>query len=150
MNYVIQNENCFWIDLETAFIRVLDSLQTLPKPAILLAKVPVPAFHKMIKRVVITPNRLVCLPASPVAESRLLRYYGDEYEFLIVSFRAEEFQELHSVDDDELLLRIKNFIIYGFTAVKHYWFFCASASQLRDRKAYFVAAQSYDEVCLLF
>ncbi|XP_065062019.1 uncharacterized protein LOC135688892 isoform X1 [Rhopilema esculentum] len=146
LNYVIQNENCFWIDLETAFIRVLDSLQTLPKPAILLAKVPVPAFHKMIKRVVITPNRLVCLPATPVAESRLLRYYGDEYEFLIVSFRAEEFQELHSVEDKELLRRIKNFIINGFTAVKHYWFFCSSASQLRDRKAYFVAAQSYDEV----
>ena len=101
----------------------------------------------MVKRIVVTPTRIVCLPATPVASNRLLRRYGNQFEFIIVAFREEQLQKLQEIST---LKRVRSFIENGITIIKHYWFFCASASQLRDHKAYFVAAESFVEVMYEF
>ena len=122
------------------------NLQKLPPAAVSLVKTPLPADHVMIKRIVVTPSRIVCLPETPVASSRLLRCYGDQYEFVIVSFKEEQFQKLQGTDTLE---RIQNIMEQGIKiGGKHYLFFCSSASQLRNHKAYFIAAESYDKVSL--
>ena len=135
--------NCYWKDLQELFRKAFDSVDELPASSIDLVKTAIPANHILIKRIIVTPTRIICLPATPVASSRLLRNYGNQHEFVIVSFRDEQFQKL---EDINTLIRVRELIVDGIRVIKHYWFFCASASQLRDHKAYFVAANSYSEV----
>lgn len=140
---VVSSKSSYWKDLQEVFDKNFECLTNLPSSSFPLVKLPIPKNHVLIKRILVTPKRIICLPATPVASSRLLRNYGDLHEFVIVSFREEQFQKL---EDLEAMKRVQGFIMNGITVIKHYWFFCASASQLRDHKAYFVAANSYSEV----
>lgn len=143
LNQVFNSNDSYWIDLQDVFERNFENLQKLRASAMKLVRTPIPANHMMVKRIVVTPINKICLPATPVACSRLLRRFGHEFEFIIVSFREEEFQKLEGTF---ALHRVKSHIQHGIKAIKHYWFFCASASQLRDHKAYFVAANTFDQV----
>ena len=140
---LLRSDESYWTDLEEVFDRNIDFLRQLIPSAINLVKTPIPANHVLVKRMVITPKQIICLPATPVASSRLLRNYGGTHDFIIVSFRGEQFQKL---EKEETFRRVKGFISNGITLFKQYWFFCASASQLRDHKAYFIAANSNFEV----
>ena len=140
---VVSSNSSYWKDLQEVFDKNFESLSKLPSSSFPLVKTPIPKNHVLIKRILVTPKRVICLPATPVASSRLLRNYGDLHEFVIVSFREEQFQKLENTNAME---RVRGFIMNGIAVTKRYWFFCASASQLRDHKAYFVAANSYSEV----
>lgn len=140
---VLNNSESYWVDLKGIFDRNFKNLKTLPPSSLKLVQTPIPDNHVLVKRLVCTPTRVICLSPTPVASSRLLRNYGNAFEFVIVCFREEQFQQLQG---RETLSRIRDFIENGITVTRHYWFFCASASQLRDHKAYFVAASSYSEV----
>ncbi len=118
-------------------------MEKLTSGARALIRTAIPENHTLLKRLVVTPSRIICLPALPIATNRLLRYFGSRYEFIVVSFRDEQLQKLQGLD---VLKRVEKCLKQGITVVNKYWLFCASGSQIRDHKAYFVAADSYAEV----
>eukprot|EP00794_Sanderia_malayensis_P004794 gene4794-5421_t len=144
----LSNGGCYWFDVKEAFKKAKRNVKKLSPAARSLIEVPIPANHILIKRVVVTPSRVICMPALPIASNRMLRNYGDKYEFIVVLFRDEQLQKMQEADS-MILRRIEMIMKNGFEISKHYWFFCASASQMRDHKAYFVAAETYEEVKIL-
>ena len=91
-----------------------------------------------VKRLVVTPSRFIYFPAVLMKKSRLLRMFSKE-EFVIVSFRDEDLSRLNNIS---LIKPIKDFISEGLELCgEKYHFICASSSQLREGKAYFVRSE---------
>ncbi|CAK0821156.1 unnamed protein product [Prorocentrum cordatum] len=93
----------------------------------------------LLKRVVVTPSRVVLLPAVPVQTSRLLRRF-QHLEFVSVHFLEEQLQSLRGT---ETLTNLESVLTQGFTVGgTRFHYFGSSASQLRAHSAMFVAVEN--------
>ncbi|XP_057311884.1 uncharacterized protein LOC130649592 [Hydractinia symbiolongicarpus] len=106
---------------------------------------PIPDNHFIVKRIVVTPSRVVALPAIPVASNRLLRLLEVKRSRLaIVSFKDEDMAKIHDV---QVLPRVRDIIVNGIEIENvRYYYLSSTGSQLRENKGYFIAARNYDEV----
>lgn len=93
-----------------------------------------------IRRVVVTPTRLLFLRAETVAKNRVVREYGEE-RFLRVAFRDEDYRKLMAPVPrfvtkitDRIKMVLKDGILVGS---RRYHFLACSNSQLREHGCWF-------------
>jgi len=134
----------FFYGFERAFNETYNALASIPKERRHFLKQVVPKGHHLIKRVYITPLRIVLLPAVPVASNRLLRMLvNTKFQLVILTFRDEDFSKVQS---KHLLSRCRRVVAEGVELNGiHYNFLCSTGSQLREHKGYFIAAD-YEQV----
>ena len=134
----------FFYGFERAFNEMYNALVSVPQRRRHFLEPVVPKGHHLIKRVYVTPLRVVHLPAVPVASNRLLRMLvNTKFQLVILTFRDEDFSKLQS---KELLSRCRRIVADGVELNGvHYNFLCSTGSQLREHKGYFVAAD-YEQV----
>ena len=101
---------------------------------------PLPNHCALIKRVVITPTRILFHPPEVMAKNRVLRQYETD-DFLCVSIREEDLSKLSmgrgSID---LVLDNVNRVLDGGLSIagKIFQFLASSNSQLRNHSCWFV------------
>ena len=135
----------YFSDFNEEYSNAFNAFHKLPVSRRVLLRDSIPENHFMIKRAVVTPCRILSLPATPVASNRLLRRLAvSRHELLLVSFKDEDMSKLHNID---LLPRIESVLTTGILIndIK-YQYLCSSGSQLREHKAYFLASESYETV----
>ena len=135
----------YFCDFNEEYSKAFSTFSKLPLKKRVLLRDSVPENHFLIKRVVVTPSRIMPLPATPVSSNRLLRKVANsKQEIIIVSFKDEDMSKLHGVDT---LSHVASILTAGIVINNiKYQFLCSSGSQLREHKAYFVASESYDMV----
>jgi RNA dependent RNA polymerase len=94
---------------------------------------PAPKGYVFIKQAVVTPSRIIPLPATCIQYSRLLQFW-DSTDIIIVRFVKEEETSVNWYD------RILGVLNNGFDDILgiHYSFLFAGSSQIRSDAAYFV------------
>ena len=103
----------------------------------------IPDNHIRLLRLVVTPSRIIYQPGVPVFTSRLTRMLAGSHNLIVVSFRDENMQDRLG----DVFTRVEQFLTEGFDVCgRKFQFLCASASQIRDRKAFFVEVQTLDEI----
>ena len=91
-----------------------------------------------LKRVLVTPSRIIPLPYIAMRKCRLLRKFASNYDFVVVRFVDENKQ---TIRDSEALTRIEHILHQGFEIMGVvYRFLFPTSSQSRNQSAYFVAA----------
>eukprot|EP00058_Branchiostoma_floridae_P010132 XP_002595620.1 hypothetical protein BRAFLDRAFT_64730 [Branchiostoma floridae] len=101
-----------------------------------------PAAHRMVRRVFVTPTRLMFMHPEIVRDNRILRKYGED-NFMRVSIRDEDFCKLSAVGGEEetTFTRVKKFLQDGLlVGDRKYVFLAASNSQLREHNVWFFAS----------
>ncbi|PAA71720.1 hypothetical protein BOX15_Mlig023635g1 [Macrostomum lignano] len=112
---------------------------------------PVACGSLLVKRVAVTPTRVVLFPATPVASSRLLRRIPPE-RLVMVAFTDESCGVVRGggvnvASAASVGARFTKVLRDGLTlAGRMYRFFSASSGQLRTSRCFFVAAESVEEV----
>ena len=109
----------------------------------------VPAQCAMIKRMVITPTRLLYYTPEVMSKNRVLRQYNTE-QFLCVNIREEDFSRLSSAAGaiDNILERLKRILESGVIAGGDRFLYLGSSnSQLRNHGCWFVRPSPHpDEI----
>ncbi|KAG6550167.1 hypothetical protein Mapa_008124 [Marchantia paleacea] len=115
--------------------------------------------NMLVRRVIITPTRVLCLPPEIECSNRVLRYYsGITDRFVRVTFLDENFEQIAPGDlsvqiapivrslakpwleRSAVFKRIRSFMTDGFWLCgRHYMFLAFSPNQLRDNSAWFFA-----------
>ena len=147
--YDVAMKSHYFSDLKMTFSNIYKEYSNFPVNMRESLRLPIPINHYVLKRVVVTPSRLVVLPAVPIASNRLLRKLKEtdqyaKYEVLILAFKDEDMSKLTevSVYRHVHLTLIRGIDINGIK----YRFLLSSGSQLRAHKAYFISAATYEEV----
>ncbi|CAH1273341.1 Hypp5090 [Branchiostoma lanceolatum] len=146
-------------DIDTALNQLL--MRSKTEDTILEAEqTQFPAAHRMVRRVFITPTRLVFMHPEIVRDNRILRKYGadnfmygsDNFmygadNFMRVSIRDEDFVKLQSVgrlipgEEEATFTRVKHVLQNGLkVGDRNYVFLAASNSQLREHNVWFYAS----------
>ena len=99
---------------------------------------PVPDDCTLVKRVIVTPTRVVYRLPYVSANNRLLRLWKQKWshcDIISVIFADEQFQTLK---DESTFGFVRKIVRYGLSInVRSYAYLCASGSQLRSQRAYF-------------
>ncbi|XP_078610878.1 uncharacterized protein LOC144881587 [Branchiostoma floridae x Branchiostoma japonicum] len=103
-----------------------------------------PDAHRMVRRVFVTPTRLMFMHPEIVRDNRILRKYGQD-NFMRVSIRDEDFCKLAAVgrpgEEETTFTRVKQFLQDGLiVGDREYVFLAASNSQLREHNVWFFAS----------
>jgi len=105
-----------------------------------------PEHHVKLRRAVVTPTRIICLPETVELANRVVRHFKDLSDrFLRVQFLDEDFRRLrNSENNSEQLLfeRIAEVLKNGIKlpmSMRHYKYLAFSSSQLRDNCCWFFA-----------
>ncbi|BFI43094.1 RNA-dependent RNA polymerase [Marchantia polymorpha subsp. ruderalis] len=113
----------------------------------------------LVRRLIITPTRVLCLPPEIECSNRVLRQFSAISDrFMRVTFVDENFDSITPSDfsvqtapivrtltktqgrRSALFYRVKSFMAHGFSLCgRQYMFLAFSASQLRDNSAWFFA-----------
>ena len=98
-----------------------------------------------IKRITVTPTRVISLPEVLIASNRFLRGVKHRIEdILIVQFRDDDGTKIQS---EALASRYED-ILSTFTEIddKKYRYILSTGSQMRDHKAYFIQSETWEEI----
>ncbi|CAH1273336.1 Hypp5087 [Branchiostoma lanceolatum] len=105
-----------------------------------------PTAHRMVRRVFVTPTRLMFMHPEIVRDNRILRKYGED-NFMRVSIRDEDFGKLQAVgrlipgEEETTFARVKHVLHDGLkVGDRNYVFLAASNSQLREHNVWFFAS----------
>ncbi|XP_019640069.1 PREDICTED: RNA-dependent RNA polymerase 1-like [Branchiostoma belcheri] len=104
-----------------------------------------PAAHRKVRRVFVTPTRLMFMHPEIVRDNRILRKYGED-NFMRVSIRDEDFGKLQAFGrlvpgEDETFTHVKRVLQEGLRVWdRNYEFLAASNSQLREHNVWFFAS----------
>ena len=124
-------------DPEATFKRLLDEMDF--KAGGMLKQL-VPSQCALIKRMVITPTRLLFYTPEVMSKNRVLRQYNTD-QFLCVSIRDEDFSRLSSAGGsiEKILERVKQTLDSGVIAGGDWFYYLGSSnSQLRNHGCWFV------------
>ena len=106
--------------------------------------IPIPDNQSLLLQLVLTPARHIFRPPIPVFTSRLTRMLSKSHNLVVISFREENLQKLH---DSGVYPKIRETLVEGINIMgRQFHFLCASASQIRDHKAFFVEVSCPSEV----
>ncbi|XP_077981928.1 uncharacterized protein LOC144436934 [Glandiceps talaboti] len=100
-----------------------------------------PSTCRYVRRVVVTPSRLLFLQPELMFENRILRQFGEECCIRVV-FRDENYHKLSSMDsssqeiEDRIVSTLQSGVRVG---ERHYKFLACSNSQLRDHGCWLYA-----------
>ena len=137
----------YWDSFDSLASDELGRLKSIDKTGKLaeLGK-PIVTFNQFsVLNLVVTPTRHVFLPSLPIAGSRLSRMISDKFSLIVVSFRDEYLNK--SENDPGIHQKVKDCWINGIEICGRKIFpLCSSASQLRENKAFFVNAESHQQV----
>ena len=100
----------------------------------------VPAHCALVKRLVLTPTRVIPFPAEVMEQNRVLRHFVSEH-FLCVNIREEDYSKLRGQKArlNQVLARIKAFMDNGIQiGGQCYQFVGCSNSQMRSHGCWFV------------
>ncbi|OQS01353.1 RNA-directed RNA polymerase [Achlya hypogyna] len=117
-----------WLDL-------LDLLDSVPMP-----EKPDPPGTLRVRRVLVTPLRIVAEAPDIDVSNRVLRTYAAHHDrFVRVTFVDESYGSVHQAkNDDDIAARLKAIVKDGFyLAGEHYVFLGYSNSQLRSQSCWF-------------
>ena len=98
-----------------------------------------------IKRVTVTPTRVMSLPQVLIASNRFLQEMEDRIEdLIIVRFRDDDNTKVLS----RSLVPYYESVLSSFIEInkKKYWYLFSTGSQMRDHKGYFIQTDTYEEV----
>ena len=98
-----------------------------------------------IKRVTVTPTRVISLPEVLVPSNRFLMEMEKQIEdVIIVLFRDDDTTK---ITDKSIVDRFQD-ILVNFLEIenKKYRYFLSTKSQMRNHKAYFIRSETWDEV----
>lgn len=128
----LHSNNNYFCSFENLLSQEYNAVENMPEDE------PVPNEYHLIKRVVVTPLRIMALPAVPIASNRIVRKSIDRFEIIVVSFKDEDGCKLRTQDAHS---RVKKCIEDGISINgRQFKFLLPTSSQLRDHKAYFLAA----------
>ncbi|XP_019641825.1 PREDICTED: LOW QUALITY PROTEIN: probable RNA-dependent RNA polymerase 1 [Branchiostoma belcheri] len=108
-------------------------------------QVQFPAAHRTVRRVFVTPTRLMFMHPEIVRDNRILRKYGED-NFMRVSIRDEDFGKLQAVGwlapgEEETFTHVNCVLQDGMKlGDRNYEFLAASNSQLREHNVWFFAS----------
>ncbi|CAL1262575.1 unnamed protein product [Larinioides sclopetarius] len=109
-------------------------------------EISVPEKCRLIRRVVVTPTRIMLWPPDLMSENRILRNFDSEF-FLRVTFRDDDFTQMNfrlydaSVFETVVVEPVNSGIIIGD---RHYQLLAWSSSQLREHGVSMYAKDSKD------
>ena len=103
-------------------------------------------FH--IKRVTVTPTRIISLPEILVASNRFLRELQNQAEdVIIVTVRDDDTTKVQS---DSFVDRFQKIFLNGIDICnKKYRYLLSTGSQIREHKGYFIRADTLEEISAL-
>ena len=134
---LVQSEASLLTDLAERFEYTMKNPKFIPNGAARSKK------NQRLKRLMITPTRIIALPDVEMSNSRLRKKIPDLH-MIIVCFRDESLSALNDVDSIETL---SEFLKTGFRfGDKQFHYLCSSASQLRDHNGIFVQADTVKDV----
>ena len=131
-------------DPEATFKRLLDEKDF--KAGGMLKQL-VPSQCALIKRMVITPTRLLLYTPEVMSKNRVLRNYNTD-QFLCVNIRDEDFSRLSSAGGsiEKILERVKQTLDSGVIAGGDWFYYLGSSnSQLRNHGCWFVRPSPHPE-----
>ena len=138
----------YFTDLYQEFLDNFSTTVNTPIAKDLLVDKVIPKNVFQIKRVTITPTRVISLPKVLIASNRFLQEMEYRIEdVIIVRFR----------DDDTTKILSRSLVPYYEAALssfieinkKKYRYLFSTGSQMRDHKGYFIQADTYEEVLQL-
>ncbi|XP_015753708.1 PREDICTED: RNA-dependent RNA polymerase 1-like [Acropora digitifera] len=112
-----------------------------------ISKQLLPSECAMIKRMVVTPTRLLFFPPEVMSKNRVLRNF-DTDQFLCANVRDEDFSRLSSASGiiDKILERLQTTLDNGVMAGgQRFLYLGSSNSQLRNHGCWFVRPRPYPE-----
>lgn len=135
--YLDANDCSLWTDADT----VLNKLQQEHCGICVSAKKVKQNFVRL-KRILVTPSRIIPEAAIDIPSSRFLRTFAGAFDFAIVRFQDEEQRFL---SDESCYNRIRNICSRGLrvSGTTYRFLFCSSA-QSRNQSAFFVAGSVVD------
>ncbi|XP_066292674.1 uncharacterized protein, partial [Branchiostoma lanceolatum] len=131
-----------FVDIDTALRNLLAMKDTILEAE----QTQFPTAHRMVRRVFLTPTRLMFMHPEIVRDNRILRKYGAD-NFMRVSIRDEDFVKLQAVgrlipgEEEATFTRVKHYLQNGLdVGDRNYVFLAASNSQLREHNVWFYAS----------
>ena len=132
-------------DPEAKFERLLEETNVAGTSGI--SKQLLPSECAMIKRMVVTPTRLLFFPPEVMSKNRVLRHF-DTDQFLCANVRDEDFSRLSSAAGviDKILERLQTTLDNGVMAGgQRFLYLGSSNSQLRNHGFWFVRPRPYPQ-----
>ena len=132
-------------DPEAKFERLLEETNVAGASGI--SKQLLPSECAMIKRIVVTPTRLLFFPPEVMSKNRVLRHF-DTDQFLCANVRDEDFSRLSSAAGtiDKILERLQTTLDNGVMAGgQRFLYLGSSNSQLRNHGFWFVRPRPYPQ-----
>jgi len=129
---------------EETFRRIMETPNLRPKRFMVKHT---PSHCAMVKRLVVTPTRLLFGPEEILQNNRVLRNFNPS-NFLCVNIRDEDFSMISgsSADLTELLMHVKEIFDGGIQVCgDDYAFLGCSNSQLRSHSCWFVKATAHPD-----
>uniref|UniRef100_A0A914Z517 RNA-dependent RNA polymerase n=1 Tax=Panagrolaimus superbus TaxID=310955 RepID=A0A914Z517_9BILA len=97
-----------------------------------------------IRKVIVTPSRVLLCNPDIVPGNRCLRKYGDD-NMIRVIFRDENLSKLYGVQKILIVKTVENFLkVPQWIGMRQFSYFCSSNSLLKDHGCYFVAGTQED------
>lgn len=95
-----------------------------------------PKEYALFGRVNVTPNRLIVMPMLPIQKNRVLRYFPNSEDFLLVTFTDEH--EGNPWRSQLVYMRFFQMLLFGINVGgKQFKFLGCSNSQLREGRCWF-------------
>ena len=138
----------YFTDLYQEFLDNFSATINTPLANDLLVDKVIPKNVFQIKRVTVTPTRVLSLPKVIIASNRFLQEMEHRIEdVIIVRFRDDDTTKVLS----KSLVPYYQAILSRFIEInkKKYRYLFSTGSQMRDHKGYFIAADTYEEVLQL-
>ena len=136
-------ERTSFCDPEAKFESLLEETNVTGASGIL--KHFLPSECAMIKRMVVTPTRLLFFPPEVMSKNRVLRHFNTD-QFLCANVRDEDFSKLSSAAGiiDKILERLQTTLDNGVMAGgQRFLYLGSSNSQLRNHGCWFVRPHPY-------
>ena len=135
----------YFTDLYEEFQKTLNVTTGTPLVEDLLVNKVIPKDIFQIKRITVTPTRLITLPEVLVASNRFLRRVKHRIEdVIIVKFRDDDETKIQS----EALCPRYEAVLSEFMKIddNEYRYILSTGSQMRDHKAYFIRSETWEEI----
>ena len=138
----------YFTDLYQEFLDTFSATINTPLSNDLLVDKVIPENVFQIKRVTVTPTRVISLPKVLIASNRFLREMEYRIEdVIIVKFRDDDTTKVVS----RSLVPYYESVLSSFIKInkKKYRYLFSTGSQMRHHKGYFIQANTYDEILQL-
>ena len=135
----------YFTDLYEEFQKIFNVTIDTPLVKDLLVNKVIPNDVFQMKRITMTPTRMISLPEVLVASNRFLRGVKDRIEdIIIVKFRDDDGTK---IQNETLFSRYED-VLSTFMEIndKKYRYILSTGSQMRDHKAYFIRSETWEEI----